>query len=138
MNIFKVPSGPYASIDDNYLTAWGFDADTTQFGVRAAKPSETHSLSSDICEPRLVTHSFENDAGVLLLLGNLHIRVPHKANVLASSFAQWLLLPALRQAPLMLLSLVEFSKVEVLLEQLLELCACSALGASTLVLTRTC
>ena len=72
---------PSVSINSNYLTSWGFDADTTQFGIKATRPSKTYWLSSDICEPELVVHSFENGVGVILILGNLHVRTPHEVNV---------------------------------------------------------
>ena len=67
--------------NSNYLTAWDFDADTTQLGVREAVPNETYRLSSDICEPELVVHHFEHGAGIHIMYGNLHIRIPHKATV---------------------------------------------------------
>ena len=81
MKIFQGPVAPSVSIDNNYLTAWGFDADTTQFGVGAARSSKTYRLTSEVCEPELVAHSFENSAGIRLMLGNLHIRIPAKAEL---------------------------------------------------------
>ena len=49
MDIFKGKDAPSVSVNTNYLTAWGFDADTTQFGVRAPDPtSKTYSLTSEI------------------------------------------------------------------------------------------
>ena len=79
--IFDIPDGPTISVNTNYLTAWGFDADTTQLGVQEAVPNETHQLSSNICEPHLVVHHFEHGAGIQLMHGNLHIRIPHNATV---------------------------------------------------------
>ena len=40
-----------------------------------------HQLTSSICEPELVVHTFENCAGIRLVLGNLHIRTPHGSTV---------------------------------------------------------
>ena len=81
MNIFQGTRAPLVSNDSNYITAWGFDADTTQFDVRATRPSKTYWLSSDICEPELVVHTFENGVGVRLILGNLRVRTPHGVKV---------------------------------------------------------
>ena len=74
-------AAPSVCIDSNYLTAWGFDADTPQYDVRAACPSKTYLLNSSVCEPQLVVHSFRNGAGVPLMLGNLHIRTPQGETV---------------------------------------------------------
>ncbi len=60
MKIFQGPTPPSFSIHNNYFTAWGFDADTNQFGVREAVPKKTYLLSSQICEPELVVHHFEH------------------------------------------------------------------------------
>ena len=80
--IFLGPEAPFVSVNSNYLTAWGFVADTTQFGVKLAKPSKTHELLSwHGCEPELVVHTFEVGVGVRLILGNLHIRIPHGVQV---------------------------------------------------------
>ena len=81
MKIFEGPKGPSISTNSNYLTAWDFDADTTQLGVREAVPNKTYRLSSNICEPHLVVHHFEHGAGIHIMHGNLHIRIPHKATV---------------------------------------------------------
>ena len=74
-------AAPSVIINDNYLTVYGFDADATQHGVKAVDHSKTYKLSCEQCDPELVVHHFQNGAGVQLLLGNLHIRTPQKANV---------------------------------------------------------
>ena len=81
MNIFQGPAPPSVRVFHNYLTAWNFDADTTQFGVRAASDSLTFRLTSDICEPELVVQLFDHGTGVRLVQGNLHIRIPTKKDV---------------------------------------------------------
>ena len=75
MKIFQGPTAPEVSIESNYLTAWGFDADTTQFSIKLTDFVKTYTLSSDICEPQLVVHQFKNEAGFILVQGNLHIRI---------------------------------------------------------------
>ena len=85
MSLFQGTYAPSVSSNSNYLTAWGFDADTTQFGVRAAAPSRTHMLGSEICEPELVVHTFEKGTGIRLVQGNLHIRTPNGVNVSMTS-----------------------------------------------------
>ena len=64
MKIFDHPPSPSVSVHSNYLTCWGFDADTTQFSVKAAGDSKAYRLSSEKIEPELVVHKFENGAGV--------------------------------------------------------------------------
>ena len=81
MQIFQGLKAPSVMVNSNYLTAWGFDADTTQFGLKPREASKEFTLNCSKCEPQLVVHSFYNDAGIRLMLGNLHIRIPHKANV---------------------------------------------------------
>ena len=81
MKIFQGPTAPSFSIHSNYLTAWGFGADTNQFGVREAVPKNTYRLSSGICEPELVVHHFEHGVGIVIIQGNLHIRIPNNLKV---------------------------------------------------------
>ena len=76
MKIFDHPPSPSVSVHSNYLTCWGFDADTSQFSVKAAGDSKAYRLSSEKIEPELVVHKFENGAGVRLIQGNLHTRIP--------------------------------------------------------------
>ena len=78
---FKVLQPLPFSINSNYLTTWGFNADTNQFDVREAVPKKTYRLSSDICEPDLVVHHFEHGVGIRIIHGNLHIRMPNDAQV---------------------------------------------------------
>ena len=75
----QVPRTSYVSINDT-LTAWTFDADATQFGVRATEPVKMYSLNSTKTETELVVHSFQIDAGFRLILGNLLIRTSQGAN----------------------------------------------------------
>ena len=49
--------------------------------MKLASRSKIHWLNSEICGPELVVHSFVVGAGVILIQGNLHIRVPHEARV---------------------------------------------------------
>jgi len=81
MKIFQGPTAPSFSIHSNYLTAWGFDADTNQFGVREAVPKITYDLSSEVCDPELVVHHFEHGVGIVIIQGNLHIRIPNNSKV---------------------------------------------------------
>ena len=81
MPIFEGQNAPYAHVSTNYLTAWGFEAESSQCGVRAAADPQNFVLSSTVCEPLLVVHSFEHNTGVRLILGNLHIRIPQGATV---------------------------------------------------------
>ena len=76
MKSFQSPAAPFVTISSSYLTAWRFDADSTQFGMREKEPSKTYLLSSTMCDPELVVHFFENGDGIRLMLGNLHIRTP--------------------------------------------------------------
>lgn len=73
MKIFQGPAAPKVSIASNYLTAWGFDADTNQ--IQHAE-TETYMLSSENCKPELVVHLFKNGAGFQIVQGNLHIKNP--------------------------------------------------------------
>ena len=59
----------------------GFDANPTESSLGEAGPSKVHQLTSTICEPELVVHTFENGAGIRLRLGNLHITIPHGSTV---------------------------------------------------------
>ena len=68
MNIFQGPAAASVSIDSNYLTAWGLDAYTIQFDVRAANPSKTYRLNSEACEPELVVHRFLYNDFLFLLV----------------------------------------------------------------------
>ena len=83
MQICEGKDAPTLDVTENYLTAYGFDADatTTRFGVRETVRKKTYKLTSQTAEPLLVVHSFENHMGALLTLGNLHIRTPHGATV---------------------------------------------------------
>ena len=96
MPIFQGTAAPSVSVDSNYLTAWGFDADTPQFDVRRTRASKKFNLASTICEPELIVHAFEKYIGIRLILGNLHIRVPH-AKTVKTSVKQMILTQALRQ-----------------------------------------
>ena len=96
MRIFRGTAAASVSVDSNYLTAWGFDADTPQFGVRATRPSKTFWLTSKVCEPELIVHAFEKGVGLRLILGNLHIRVPHEKKVKTGQ-KQKIVTEALRQ-----------------------------------------
>ena len=81
MNIFQGTRPPLFSNDSNCLTVWGFDADTTQFDVRAAHPNRKIGLNSSICEPELIVHTFENGVGLRLILANLCVRSPREVTV---------------------------------------------------------
>ena len=82
MQIFQTSPHPSVSVSNNYLTAWAFDAGTSQFGVRAVTDCcRTKYLVCEKCEPEMMTHKFKNAAGVTVFLGNLHIRVPSGASV---------------------------------------------------------
>ena len=81
LKIFNGSGPPRVRDDQNYMTAWGFDADATQFGVRAAADSKTYHLSAKVCEPQLVVHHFDYGDGCRLILGNLHIRIPNEQTV---------------------------------------------------------
>ena len=96
MSIFRGTAAPSVSVNSNYLTAWGFDADTPQFDVRTARPSKKFWLTSKICEPELIVHAFEKGVGIRLILGNLHIRVPHDKKVKTGQ-KQRIVAEALRQ-----------------------------------------
>ena len=96
MPIFQGTAAPYVSVDTNYLTAWGFDADTPQFDVRRTRASKKFNLNSKTCEPELTVHAFEKYIGIRLILGNLHIRVPHDKTV-KTPLKQKILTQALRQ-----------------------------------------
>ena len=78
MKIFTGPAAPYVSIEANYLTAWRFSHDAPHYDVRSTCPYKVIALSSPICEPDLIVHTFESSIGVRLIQGNLHIRIPHK------------------------------------------------------------
>ena len=70
--IFQTYPHPFVRVNNNYLTAWAFDADTAQFGVQAATDkAEILSLTSPICKPEMVVHTFRNGDGVTLVLGNV-------------------------------------------------------------------
>ena len=84
MNIFRGTAAASVSVDSNYLTAWGFNVDTPQFDVRATCPSKVFGLFSQVCQPELIVHVFENGIGVRLIVGNLHIRIPHEKKVSTS------------------------------------------------------
>ena len=97
MEIFQGPEAPRVAIDCNYLTAWGFDADTTQFGMKTTEASTTHWLTSETCQPKnMVVHKFHNDAGLRLTLGNLHIRIPHNHPGVSSNARQRIVREALK------------------------------------------
>ena len=97
MGIFRGTAAASVCVDSNYLTAWGFDADTTPIlGVRATRPSKTFWLTSKVCEPELIVHAFEKGVRLRLILGNLHIRVPHEKKVKTGQ-KQKIVTEALRQ-----------------------------------------
>ena len=96
MGIFRGTAAASVSVDSNYLTAWGFDTDTPQFGVRATRPSKTFWLTSKVCEPELIVHAFKKGVGFRLILGNLHIRIPQKKKV-KTTHKQKIVAEALRQ-----------------------------------------
>ena len=81
MDIFQGSAAPFVDVNSNYLIAWGFGADANQLGVRPAFRTQIIWLRSTVCEPELVVHIFAIGAGVVLIQGNLHIRVPHNARV---------------------------------------------------------
>ena len=43
--------------------------------------AETLYLNSETCQPEMVVHKFRKGAGHTLVLGNLHIRIPHGSTV---------------------------------------------------------
>ena len=81
MDIFRGTAAASVSVESNYLTAWGFNVDTPQLDVRTACPRKVIALFSQVCEPDLIVHSFENSIGVRLVQGNLHIMIPHSKKV---------------------------------------------------------
>ena len=96
MEIFRGTSAASVIVNSNYLTAWGFDADTAQFGVTAIRPSQIIWLTSQLCQPELIVHAFTKGVGVRLILGNLHIRIPQKKKV-RTNHKQKIVAEALRQ-----------------------------------------
>ena len=90
MKIFTGPAAPYVSIEANYLTAWRFYHDAPYYDVRSTCPYKVIAVSSPICEPDLIVHTFESSSG------NLHIRIPHKKKVKTSQ-RQFIVKQALKQ-----------------------------------------
>ena len=71
MKIFSTPPHPCVSVNNNYLAAWGFVADTSQFGGQNVTDCcRTFYLTSDICQPEMVVHRLRNNSGATLVLAN--------------------------------------------------------------------
>ena len=85
MGIFAPSTSPRPSVtvSNNYLTAWGFDADAGQFGAthKATDCCKSFHLTCDRIDPEMIVQKFQNKAGVTVFQGNLHVRVPSNVTV---------------------------------------------------------
>ena len=67
-----------ASVDANYMTAWGFRGDAHQL-VDSVECSLTRSTQK--CDPHLVVQIFRVHGNSILVHGNLRIRIPTGVDV---------------------------------------------------------
>ena len=85
MHIFASATSPSpaVSVNNNYLTAWAFHGDASQFAADRAVTDCCRSfhLHCDKCEPEMIVHKFRNAAGITVLQGNLNIRTPQSTTV---------------------------------------------------------
>ena len=75
---------PAISVNNNYLTAWAFHGDASQFAAFRQAVTDccrSFHLHSDKSDPEMIVHKFRTAAGITVLQGNLCIRTSQSTTV---------------------------------------------------------